>query len=97
MDASTSSESHITAYATLEFNGHVFYIESLSVVLGRRVSEQDKIDVDLGSQKNISRQHARIAFNFAWDRFEIEVLGLIGLWIDGVFRQKGSVVPLEDE
>ena len=51
----------VQAYAKLQGENFVYYVRSLSVVLGRRVAGCDDVDVDLGPYKTISRQHARYA------------------------------------
>ena len=84
------------AYAKLEFGAYSFYVQSLSVTLGRKASEGDHVDVHLGNTKAISRQHARVQYSFARNCFEIYVGGRNGLFVDDVFYDQGSVVPLDD-
>jgi hypothetical protein len=45
--------------------------------------------------KGISREHARIFYNFEQGHFCIEVLGSNGLHHEDVFRYQGDIVPLE--
>lgn len=140
-------QSRISAYARLDFASFTFYVQTLQVVMGRRVdsagaaassdtltpnrsrsrtpSRQDantpgaannqvsasntpgatatvagtsggngSIDVHLGTAKAISRRHAKIFYNFANQRFEFSVLGRNGAFVDDVFVEKGSTVPL---
>ena len=86
----------VQAYAKLEFGAYSFYVQSLSVTLGRKAAENDHVDVHLGNTKAISRQHARIQYSFARNAFEIYVGGRNGLFVDDIFYEQGSVVPLDD-
>ena len=88
--------SPVQAYAKLEFGAYSFYVQSLSVTLGRKAAENDHVDVHLGNTKAISRQHARVEYSFARNAFEIYVGGRNGLFVDDVFYEQGSVVPLDD-
>lgn len=45
--------------------------------------------------KGISRQHAKISYNFQTGGFEIEVLSGNGLWHEEEFYQAGAVIPLD--
>jgi len=73
-----------------------YYVQSLSVTLGRKANETDHVDIHLPGTKAISRLHARIQYSFARNAFEIYVGGRNGLFVDDVFYEQGSVVPLED-
>jgi len=86
----------VQAYAKLEFGAYSFYVQSLSVTLGRKAGENDHVDVHLGNTKAISRQHARVQYSFARNCFEIYVGGRNGLFVDDLFYEQGSVVPLDD-
>jgi len=88
--------SPVQAYGKLEFGAYSFYVQSLSVTLGRKAAETDHVDVHLGSTKAISRQHARVQYSFARNAFEIYVGGRNGLFVDDIFYEQGSVVPLDD-
>jgi len=98
LELSTPSRQNtpVQAYAKLEFGAYSFYVQSLSVTLGRKASEGDHVDVHLGNTKAISRQHARVQYSFARNCFEIYVGGRNGLFVDDVFYDQGSVVPLDD-
>lgn len=54
------------------------------------------VDVHLGDTKAISRKHAKIFYNFGTQRFELSVLGRNGAFVDDVFVETGSTVPLKD-
>jgi FHA domain len=86
----------VQAYAKLEFGAYSFYVQSLSVTLGRKAAETDPVDVHLGNTKAISREHARVQYSFARNSFEIHVCGRNGLFVDDVFYDQGSVVALDD-
>jgi FHA domain len=86
----------VQAYAKLEFGAYSFYVQSLSITLGRKASENDHVDVHLGSTKAISRQHATIQYSFLRTAFELYVGGRNGLFVDDVFYDQGSTVLLED-
>jgi hypothetical protein len=88
--------SPVQAYAKLEFGAYSFYVQSLSVTLGRKATDSDRVDVHLGNTRAISRQHARVQYSFARNSFEIFVGGRNGLFVDDVFYDQGAVVPLED-
>ena len=68
----------------------VYYVKTLSVVLGRRVGGDTEVDVDLGPSKLISRRHARIAFDFDLRLFTITALGKNGVAINGVQLLPGA-------
>lgn len=56
--------------------------------------ENNKIDVDLGALKSVSRLHARIGYSYTLSQFYLEVLGRNGAWVDDVFVVRGSRVAL---
>lgn len=93
----SQQNSPVQAYAKLEFGAYSFYVQSLSVTLGRKANnEKDHVDVHLGNTRGISRQHARVQYSFARNCFEIYVGGRNGLFVDDVFYDQGSVVALDD-
>ncbi len=73
MAAEGEERALVQAYAKLQGRDFVYYVRSLSVVLGRRVSaasdtvsaasdtgaRAEGADVDLGPSRAISRRHAR--------------------------------------
>lgn len=95
-NSSTPRNTPVQAYAKLEFGAYSFYVQSLSVTLGRKASETDHVDVHLGNTKAISRQHARVQYNFVKKSFEIYVGGRNGLFVDDIFYEQGSIVTLDD-
>ncbi|KAH3682436.1 hypothetical protein WICPIJ_006578, partial [Wickerhamomyces pijperi] len=94
--ASTSESAKVSAYARLEFENFIFYVQTLQVVLGRK-SENDQshiVDVHLGASKAISRKHAKIFYNFGTERFELSIQGKNGAFVDDSFLERGVTVPL---
>lgn len=88
-----------SAYARLDFENNVFYVQTLQVVLGRKSNDefiQQDVDVHLSERKAISRRHAKIFYNFGTQRFEISVLGKNGAFVDETFVEKGVTIPLID-
>ncbi|KAG9296346.1 hypothetical protein G9A89_014938 [Geosiphon pyriformis] len=88
--------SPVQAYAKLEGERFCYYIRTLQVMLGRRASSSDQVDIHLGPTKAISRQHARLFYNFAAQRFEMMVFGKNGAFVNEQFVEKGSTVPLDN-
>jgi hypothetical protein len=95
----------ISAYYSLVFPGWTFYIQTLSITIGRRCSqttnaptssttEQVQVDVDLGNLKSVSRLHAKIEYDQDEDRFVLIVIGRNGAWVDGVWCGAGSRATL---
>ncbi|KAI0036013.1 hypothetical protein K488DRAFT_82452 [Vararia minispora EC-137] len=92
----------ISAYYSLVFPKFTYYLQTLSVTIGRRCipssaqgsSDSPQVDVDLGPLKSVSRLHARIEYDDDEERFVLAVLGRNGAWVDGAWSGKGSKVPL---
>ncbi|KAI9022335.1 fork head domain-containing protein, partial [Phycomyces nitens] len=84
------------AYAKLEGEDFCYYIRTLQVTLGRRVTNPDNVDIPLGNTKSVSRQHARLFYNFTTQRFEMMVFGKNGAFVNEQFVEKGVTVPLEN-
>jgi hypothetical protein len=101
LDADTEPEK-ISAYYSLVFPNYTFYVQTLSISIGRRsvrpgiasTSESPQVDLDLGPLKNVSRLHARIEYDEPLEQFVLVVLGRNGAWVDGVWSGSGSRVPL---
>lgn len=102
--AEPSPAQKITAYYSLVFPTFTFYIQTLSVTIGRRCSssanapssstDTSPVDVDLGALKSVSRLHAKIEYDSEDDRFVLAVIGRNGAWVDGVWSGSGSRAPL---
>ncbi|KAI5955877.1 FHL1 [Candida jiufengensis] len=91
------TQSRVSAYARLDFENNVFYVQTLQVILGRKSYDelqQSQVDVHLSEKKAISRKHAKIFYNFGSQQFEITVLGKNGAFVDEAFVEKGVTLPL---
>lgn len=95
----------ISAYYSLVFPHFTFYIQTLSITIGRRcapnanvatssTAEPTNVDVDLGALKSVSRLHAKIEYDQEDDRFVLVVIGRNGAWVDGVWSGAGTRAPL---
>ncbi|KAI8380708.1 fork head domain-containing protein [Blakeslea trispora] len=87
----------VQAYAKLEGEDFCYYIRTLQVTLGRKVKKPDSVDIPLGNIKSVSRQHARLFYNFTTQRFEMMVFGKNGAFVNEQFIEKGVTVPLENK
>ena len=98
-DSASSTNTKVSAYARLEFENFIFYVQTLQVVLGRK-SENDQshsVDVHLANSKAISRKHAKIFYNFGTERFELSIQGKNGAFVDDSFVERGATVPLTNK
>jgi forkhead box protein K len=101
----------ISAYYSLVFPNITFYLQTLTVTIGRRciplasnsvtgadgvTSTQSPVDVDLGPLKSVSRLHAKIEYEEEEERFVLVVIGRNGAWVDGVWSGASSRVPLSE-
>lgn len=91
----------ILAYARLDFDNFTFYVQTLQVVLGRKLNEafqlsHHDVDVHLSLEKGILRRHAKIFYNFGSQRFELSISGRNGAFVDDAFIEKDMLVPLKD-
>ncbi|KAF8631303.1 hypothetical protein AX15_002621 [Amanita polypyramis BW_CC] len=95
----------IPAYYSLVFPHFTFYVQTLSITIGRRcapnphaatssTAELVQVDVDLGALKSVSRLHAKIEYDHEEDRFVLAVIGRNGAWVDGVWAASGTRTPL---
>jgi hypothetical protein len=100
-DAFTSRDK-ISAYYCLVFPNFTYYLQTLTVSIGRRPSSQtasssdakDLVDIDLGPLSQVSRLHARIEYDEDQERFVLAVLGRNGAWVDSIWYASGRRVPL---
>ncbi|KAI6047075.1 hypothetical protein EDC04DRAFT_2556426 [Pisolithus marmoratus] len=108
-DAKDDAPAKISAYYSLVFPNITFYLQTLTVTIGRRcippgassvngtdgpAPNYSPVDVDLGPLKSVSRLHARIEYEEEEERFVLVVVGRNGAWVDGVWSGAGSRVPL---
>ncbi|KAJ9517033.1 hypothetical protein QJQ45_002540 [Haematococcus lacustris] len=70
-------------FAKLEGDGIQYYLQKYEVILGRSCKD-GSTDVVVGDKKALSRQHAKICYNFSSQCWELTVLGKNGLALDGV-------------
>ncbi|XP_048329648.2 transcriptional activator FHA1 isoform X2 [Ziziphus jujuba] len=88
-----ASSSDVEAgFAKLQGEDFEYYMQTYSIILGRN-SKKSTVDVDLsslGGGMNISRNHARIFYDFARRRFALEVLGKNGCLVEGVLHLPGN-------
>ncbi|KAF7721158.1 Pre-rRNA-processing protein fhl1 [Apophysomyces ossiformis] len=87
----------VQAYAKLEGDDFCYYIRTLQVTLGRNQAKPESVDIPLGKSKSVSRQHARVFYNFTTQRFEMMVFGKNGAFVNEQFVEKGVTVPLENK
>ncbi|KAF5364364.1 hypothetical protein D9756_000796 [Leucocoprinus leucothites] len=106
-EPSPPPQDKISAYYSLVFPGWTFYIQMLSITIGRRcapnlnapttsTAEQAQVDVDLGNLKSVSRLHAKIEYDQDEDRFVLVVIGRNGAWVDGVWCGAGTRATLSE-
>jgi hypothetical protein len=88
-------EGPIRAYAKLQGESFVYYVQTLKITLGRRVQGFSDVDVDLGPSRTISRVHARIMFDFDSRKFVLYPLGKNGVTVNGENFKPGTEIPLE--
>lgn len=86
----------VQAYAKLEGDGFCYYMRTLQVTMGRKVTKPDNVDIALGTLKSVSRHHARLFYNFTTQRFEFMVFGKNGAFVNEQFVEKGVTVALEN-
>ncbi|CEP18022.1 hypothetical protein [Parasitella parasitica] len=87
----------VQAYAKLEGEELCYYMRTLQVSLGRKVSNPNNVDIPLGNTKSVSRQHAQLFYNFSSQRFELMVFGKNGAFVNERFVERGVTVPLENK
>lgn len=90
---SMAGRQHLQAgFAKLQGEDFEYVVQQYSVVLGRN-SKKATVDFDLaerGGCMNISRQHARLFFDFQKGAFQLEVLGKNGVHVRGELRLPGG-------
>lgn len=94
VDAFGAASQNISAYAKLEFEQFSFFIQTLTLVIGRKAKRDDNVDVHLGTSKSISRVHAKIYYQFDAMSWEIEVLGKNGAFVNEHYVEAGNTYGL---
>lgn len=82
-----------SGFAVLQGEGIEYYVKKYEVVMGR-TSKSTNLDIVLGDNMNISRQHATITYNFDIQAFELKVLGKNGVSVNNELYTPSSP-PLE--
>lgn len=77
------------AFAKLQGDGLEYFVRKYEVLLGRK-SKSTELDIVLGDNMNISRQHAKIAYNFSLGVFELTVMGKNGVTVNGILHTPSS-------
>lgn len=77
------------AFAKLQGDGFEYFVRKYEVLLGRK-SKSTELDIVLGDNMNISRQHAKITYNFDLGVFELTVMGKNGVTVNGVLHTPSS-------
>lgn len=102
-EITVESAGKISAYYSLVFPNITYYLQTLSVTIGRRCipstsssSDLGQVDVDLGPVKSVSRLHAKIEYEEEEERFVLVVIGRNGAWVDNVWSGSGSRVSLSE-
>lgn len=86
-----TSNAQVQAYAKLAGSTWTYYVQSLTVVIGRtseQASEDKDVQIDLGPAKVVSRKHATIQYNGEY--WELTVTGRNGVKIDKISHKEGS-------
>ncbi|PKA54882.1 hypothetical protein AXF42_Ash000717 [Apostasia shenzhenica] len=86
--ATASAGEMEAGFAKLQGEDFEYYMQTYSIMLGRN-SKKSTVDVDLsslGGGMNISRQHARIFYDFQRRRFALDVIGKNGCLVEGVLH-----------
>lgn len=101
---SNISENSVQAFAKLTGEDWTFYVQDLTVIIGRASDsktpeqEEDKVDLDLGKSKTISRRHAKIFFDFNTRGWKLIVTGRNGVKINNVYTKASEdSIPLESK
>lgn len=84
-------------FAKLVGEGVEVFVRKFEIVMGRN-SKSTTLDVVLGDNMNISRQHAKIVFNFDTKNFELIVLGKNGVTVEDVlYTPESPPQPLRSQ
>ncbi|KAG7674515.1 hypothetical protein Ndes2526B_g05250 [Nannochloris sp. 'desiccata'] len=85
------------AFAHLVGNGIDYLVKKYEITLGRKAKNYTP-DVIMGETMSVSRQHAKIIFNFDTNQFELIVLGRNGVMVDGsLYEPEYGPVPLRSK
>lgn len=99
LEVQESNTGEVQAYAKLQGPGWSYYVQKLSVSLGRNEeaskiggieksstdnSSFNALDVHLSDSEEVSRRHLRIDYNFNRQQWELSCFGKQGVIVDGV-------------
>ncbi|KAK7204118.1 fork head domain-containing protein [Myxozyma melibiosi] len=99
-NANSASNTDVQAYAKLAGATWTYYVRELSVTIGRYSEpvagqvDPDRVDIDLGPTKVVSRKHAIVRYDLNLRVWIIEVTGRNGVKIDGVTYKGGRTQAL---
>ncbi|KAK9380734.1 fork head domain-containing protein [Kockiozyma suomiensis] len=94
-NAISASNTDVQAYAKLAGATWTYYVRELSVTIGRYSEpvagqlDPDRVDIDLGPTKVVSRKHAIVRYDLNMRVWIIEVTGRNGVKIDGATYKGG--------
>ena len=97
LEVQESINGEVQAYAKLQGQGWSYYVQKLSVILGRNdettklggiekgtTDSAGVLDVHLSDSEEVSRRHLRIDYNFNRQQWELSCFGKQGVIVDGV-------------
>ena len=79
-------------FAKLQGEDFQYIMQSYEIIVGRN-SKKGKVDLDLsavGGDRDVSRRHARIFYDFQHRSFALEVLGQHGCYVQRVLHRPGD-------
>uniref|UniRef100_A0A8R7QGJ4 FHA domain-containing protein n=1 Tax=Triticum urartu TaxID=4572 RepID=A0A8R7QGJ4_TRIUA len=79
-------------FAKLQGEDFQYIMQSYEIIVGRN-SKKGKVDLDLsvvGGDRDVSRRHARIFYDFQHRSFALEVLGQHGCYVQRVLHHPGG-------
>jgi len=101
-----AGDSSIAAYYSLVFPNLTYYLQTLTVTIGRRMGNGNNetlgegsapVDVDLGQVKSVSRRHAQITYDDDDECWVLDVFGRNGAWVDDNWFGPSARVPLQSK
>lgn len=90
-------QTNTMAFAKLEGNGVLFYMQNLEITLGRKYPNEKHADLPLSYEDSISKFHALIFYNFYSTRYELTVTGRTNAYVNRKLVTIGSTLPLESK
>lgn len=101
LEVAESNTGEVQAYAKIQGPDWSYYVQKLSVVLGRNdemtktdgiektlaESTTGTLDVHLSNSEEVSRRHLRIDYNLNRQEWELSCFGKLGVIVDGVEYQ----------